>query len=202
MTIATYADLKEKVEAWSHRNDVATMIDDFIDVTEPEIWKTLRVREMEARATNTATTRFLSLPTGFLQMRRLTFQSGANNYDIAAVPPESLQVRSTSGLPATFTVTSQLEFDRTPDSSYTVEMQYWKKLDALSNSNTTNDILTYYPNIYLYGCLWALYEWAAEEGRAQYYWGKFQESMLSANRSSKSGRYGPAPRARIEGLTP
>lgn len=202
MALTTYSNLKAAIEDWSHRNDVNSKLDDFIDMAEAEIWNHLRVRDMEARATNTASTRFLALPDGFLQMRRLQLSSGDNYYDIHSATPESMQITASSGRPKYFTVTTQLEFDRTPDSSYTIEMQYYRKLTALSAGNTTNDILTNYPTIYLYGGLWALYQWANEEERAEYYWNKFLAAIADANAKDKKGRHGPAPRLKIEGSTP
>lgn len=202
MGLTTYSDLKAAIQDWSHRTDVNTKIDDFIDMAESEIWNNLRVREMEARATNTASTRYLNLPEGFLEMRRLQLVSGSTYYDISAASPESMQISGTSGRPAYFTVTTQLEFDRTPDSSYTIEMQYYRKLTALSSSNTTSTILTAYPTVYLFGSLWALYQWANEEERAEYYYQKFISAIDLANGKDKKGRYGPAPRMKIEGSTP
>ena len=40
-----------------------------------------------------------------------------------------------------------------PDSSYTSKINYYKAFDALSDTNTTNYILTSHPAIYLYGSL-------------------------------------------------
>jgi len=40
-----------------------------------------------------------------------------------------------------------------PDSNYTAYINYYKGFDALSDTNTTNYILTSHPSIYLYGSL-------------------------------------------------
>jgi hypothetical protein len=43
------------------------------------------------------------------------------------------------------------------ETSYTLELRYWTKVPALS-TNSTNDILTNFPDVYLYGaCLQAGY---------------------------------------------
>jgi hypothetical protein len=40
-----------------------------------------------------------------------------------------------------------------PDNAYTVSIVYQGRIAALSDSNTTNDILTFFPDVYLYGAL-------------------------------------------------
>lgn len=202
MSLTTYANLKTAIETWSKRQDVSTYIDDFIDLAESEIWRYLRIRDMEARATaSTGADRFLALPDSFIEMRRLKLISGSQHYDVEFSTPEGMQNVSGSGIPKFFTVTTQLEFDRTP-TAYTVEMQYYKSLTALSSSNTTNAVLTRFPSIYLYGALWFLQDWALNPEKSQYYQGLFMQAIASANKQDKAGRYGAAPRMRKEGPTP
>jgi hypothetical protein len=202
MSLTTYLGLKDSIEAWSHRNDVASRLDDFIDLAESEMLKWIRIRDMETRATAVTSGRYLSLPSDFLEMRRLRMISGAQYFEVLSSTPEGMYITQDSGMPKLFTVTSQVEFDRTPDSAYTVEMQYYGKPTALSATNTTNSILTKYPNIYLFGSLWALYLWALQEDKAEYYYGKLMQAIQTANREDKKGRHGPAPAMRYGGPTP
>jgi hypothetical protein len=41
----------------------------------------------------------------------------------------------------------------TPDTGYTGELTYYGKITALSDSNTSNWLLSYAPDLYLYGAL-------------------------------------------------
>lgn len=202
MSLSTYLGLKDAIESWSHRNDVASRLDDFIDLAEAEMLKWVRIRDMETRATAVTSGRYLALPTDFLEMRRIRMVSGAQYFEVLSSTPEGMYITQDSGMPKLFTVTSQVEFDRTPDSAYTAEMQYYAKPAALSATNTTNSILTKYPSIYLFGSLWALYQWALQEDKAEYYYGKFLAAVQSANREDKKGRHGPAPAMRYGGATP
>lgn len=202
MSLSTYLGLKDAIESWSHRNDVASRLDDFIDLAEAEMLKWVRIRDMETRATAVTSGRYLALPTDFLEMRRIRMISGAQYFEVLSSTPEGMFITQDSGMPKLFTVTSQVEFDRTPDSAYTAEMQYYAKPAALSAINTTNSILTKYPSIYLFGSLWALYQWALQEDKAEYYYGKFLAAVQSANREDKKGRHGPAPAMRYGGATP
>ena len=204
MTINNYANLKQAIENWSHRTDISNVIDNFIELAENEIDKRLMLRNNELRATATMSTtdRFLALPDRFLKMRRLTLINGSNNYEIAFKAPEQMTIQDTAGRPKYFTVTSQLEFDRTADSAYTLEMQYFSRLVPLTSSNTSNDTLTDYPDLYLWGCLTQLALWEKDVEMALKYQGKFDQAMNEAKKQEKKGRYGTAPRMMKEGSTP
>ena len=202
MSLTTYLGLRDAIESWSHRNDVASRLDDFIDLAESEMFRWLRIRDMETRSTATTNGRYLSLPPAFMEMRRLKMISGAQYFELLQTTPEGMHITQDSGLPKLFIVSSQIEFDRVPDSTYTVEMQYYAKPTALSSSNTSNAVLTRFPSIYLFGSLWALYQWSLQEDKAEYFNQKFMQAIQSANREDKKGRHGPAPAMRYGGPTP
>ena len=204
MSISTYAELKTAITNWSKRGDTLTVVDDFIDLAEADLWQNLRVKEMVTRATASASTsdRYLALPTGFIDMRRLDLTSGGSTYNLAQVSPEALKVIQGAGIPDSFSVGSQLTFNRIPDSSYTVEMVYYAKPTALSSSNTTNDVLTYYPTTYLYGALFHFAQWAQDDEMLVKYSSLFDEAVKRANSFTKRGVHGPAPAMRTEAPTP
>lgn len=202
MPLSTYLGLRDAIESWSHRNDVSSRLDDFIDLAESEMRRWLRIRDMETRSTASTNGRFLSLPQKFVEMRRLRLNSGSQYYEILSKTPESLYITADSGMPKGYTINSQIEFDRTPDSTYTVEMEYYAYPDALSSTNTSNAVLTRFPSIYLFGSLWALYQWALQEDKSEYFYNKFIAAIQSANREDKKGRHGPAPAMYYQGPTP
>ena len=200
MALDTYANLKQAIERFSHRTDISDVIDDFIDLAESRIDTRLQLRTNEERATASMSGRFLALPDGFLQMRRLTI-TGSPNYEIHYRAPKSMPILST-GRPKYYTITSQIEFDRVPDSAYPLEMSYYKVLVPLTSSNTTNDVLTNYPDLYLYGSLAELHRWARDEQTALYYDGIFEKKLIDAQKQERRGRYGAAPAMKQEGSTP
>jgi hypothetical protein len=183
-------------------------LDDFIQMAEAEMYSNettpIRFRSMESRQTAllVADDRFLQLPDFFLEMRRLKLNLSGSSPDIKYRAPDQLCLNGTSGRPRFYSVTSQLEFDRVPDSAYTIEMQFYIKLTPLSSSNATNAILTDHPNVYLFGALWALWLQAQEEEKAEFYYGKFIGAIRGVNTGDKKGKYGSAPVIRLEGSTP
>lgn len=204
MALNNYANLKQAIERFSHRTDISDVIDDFIDLAENRIDHDLKLRTNEQRATNTlsANSRFVALPSNFLEMRRLSLISGSNNYEIKYKAPEQMRLLNDSGRPDNYTVTSQLEFDRLADANYTLEMSYYVRLTPLDDTNTTNDVLTNHPNLYLYGSLAELFRWARDEEAAITYDAFFDKEMIKANKQERRGRYGPAPAMKYEGPTP
>lgn len=209
MSLDNYNNLKASIRRQSTRTDMKDDdIDDFIAMAEAEMYSNattpIRFRDMESRQTATLSTssRFLALPSNFLQMRRLKLNLSGGDTDVKFMAPDQLNLRGTSGVPRFYSVTSQLEFDRVPDSAYTAEMQLYIKLTALSTANTTNAILTQFPTVYLFGSLWALWLQAQEEEKSEFYYGKFINAIRGVINGDRKGKYGSAPFIRLEGSTP
>ncbi len=96
--------------------------------------------------------------------------------------------------PSFFTIIgNEIQFDRVPDSNYTIEFQYYRKAASLSITNQTNEILTSHPSIYLFGALTALFSYALDTEQQLKYNQMFISAIKGANKADKKGRYGPAP---------
>lgn len=205
MSLDTYVNLKAAIRDKSHRNDMPdSLIDDFIDLAEADMFTRLKLRSMSSRQTavTSTTTRFLALPDDFLEMRRLTIIISDIHRDVKYLPPESMQVFEVTGRPKHFTVTTQLEFDRIADQAYNLEMSLFTILTPLSDANTTNAVLTRFPNVYFFGALYHLYNWGDFEAQAGKYQALFGQAIQLANKQDMRGRYGPAPVIQREGFTP
>lgn len=209
MSLDTYENLTLEIIDWSHRNDVSEKIDTFINLAETEMFtnteEPLKLRGGETRVafSTNITDRFASLPDGYQSSRKLRIQVvNGESVELKYRTPSQLQLLSSTGMPRFFTVTDQIEFDRVSDQVYTGEMQFFQNFTPLSSSNSSNFVLTSYPNIYLFGALWALKEWGEEPQEAAGYYQKFLAAVVGANGNDADGRYGPAPVMRIEGVIP
>lgn len=207
MALNNYSNLKAAIVRFDGSNGNSDIVDDAIDLAEAEMYAnsqaTIRHRAMETRVTDTMDgTRFLALPTDFLEIRSLMLSLPGMDQDLLYVTPESMKEISSSGRPKNYTITSQFEWDRPPDSNYTVVINYYQKLTALSDSNTSNSILLDHPNVYLFGSLWAINLANAEEEKASFYYRQFIDAIKGCNKRFKQGRTGSAPRMRAEGSTP
>mgnify|MGYP003640535554 CR=1 FL=1 len=208
MALDTYANLKESVQDWSHRNDVKSRLDDFILIAEQEMYNNpaepLEAREQEVKSfvDTVKGVNAVALPAGYQSMRSILIDdksTDAQPYQLSYTTPELLRASPTNGCPTSFTVTSLIEFNRPADAIYNIEINHLAKIQALTAANPTNSILTNYPTIYLSGCLWALYEWAKDGESAAASYAKFIGAIQAANLSTQNGKYGPAPVMRSEG---
>ncbi len=207
MALSTYTELKKSIINWSHRGDMDLLIDDFILLAEIDMFKettqheALDVREMETTSTATIDAQALSLPDNFKSMRSMKI-IGDTISDLVFNTPDAMVLKTGTGKPCYYAVTSQLEFDIAPDQDYSVEMNYYKSPDGLSSSNTSNVILVSHPDIYLYGALWALFTHADDEQQAMKYYQRFSLAINGANQADESGRYGTAPYMKLSGSHP
>jgi len=98
----------------------------------------------------------IGLPTDFLEMRDL-FTQGNPRMPVSYMSPSAFtrNARATeSGRPVDYSVIgSEMNFAPIPDGSYVLEMLYYAKPTALSDTTTSNVFLANYPDLLLYGSL-------------------------------------------------
>lgn len=207
MTISTYAELKVAIQSWSKRSDILDQLDTFIDIAESTMYAnpdcSLRVRDMEARATGSTsiTDRFVALPTRYLQMRQVKLNLDAGDYFLTPATPETMGIDSRASVPTEYCVTSQVELNRVSDQVYEIEFLYYQTLAPLTSVATTNAILTRFPQIYLYGAMFALAQWSMQPDMEAKYYNAFIRAIQGANNQDKRGRY-HQPAMRVAGVTP
>jgi hypothetical protein len=158
MALTTYTTLKASIANWLNRSDLTSEIaDDFIKLAEADFNSKLRIRKMIDQSSFTIDTETEALPTGYLQVRDMYILSGNTKYPLTYQTPSQMDSTvgtSTTGRPSSFTILGDtFRFSPKPDGSYTAYLNYYKAFDTLSDTNTTNYILTTHPAIYLYGSL-------------------------------------------------
>ena len=201
----TYDNLIKEIIDWSHRDDLGVKIPDFIQLAENAMYsnevEVLAIRGMEMISTSTTTGQYVALPTDFESARSVRLVTGDNGGELRFQAPEQMRKQVATGKPTFFTVIgNEIQFDRVPDSAYTLEIQYYRKEPSLSTLVQTNAILTSHPSIYLYGALAQVYFFSQDEQQALKYTQLFISAIKGANKADKKGRYGPAPTMSIDGM--
>lgn len=167
MAISNYAELQTAVASWAHRS--TANITDFIDLAESRINAALesRLAEVETTLTATIASRYIALPSGYYNNLGLWLTTYGNRIEIPYVTPEDLAAIDTSNSqPRYYTIDgSNLAFDCPNSIAFTYVLRYKKGYDIASTS--TNDILTRYPNVYLYGSLREASLFANDDNNAQ-----------------------------------
>ena len=145
MAITTYTELKTSVANWLNRDDLTSVIPDFISLAEADIDRKVRHWQMEQRSTASLDARYTQLPPGFLEAVR--FHLDVDERPIELLTPLALQQRrqgnnDTTGKPQFYAVIAgQLEVWPTPDTGYTGELYYYQKITPLSDAAPSNFIL-------------------------------------------------------------
>lgn len=158
MAISTYSELKAAVADWLNRADLTSVIPDFISLAEAQINRQLRTHDMLKRATATVEDDYFSVPTDWLETSVLV-NLGTKTFPMEYVDYErlnELKGLSPTGDPKFYTMIDGKFLilpAATSDSPATLELSYYGKIPALSDSNTTNWLLTKSPDLYLYATL-------------------------------------------------
>ena len=200
MALNSYSALKTSIANWLNRSDLTTEIADFIVLAEKDFNSKLRIRKMNATDSSlTIDSETVALPTGFLQIRDFYILEGGTKYALKYITPAQMdQIRgsSTTGMPSAYTILGDnLRFAPVPSSSYTGVINYYKEFDALSDSNTSNYILTNHPSIYLYGSLYhaANFLGGIEPRQVQQWQQQYTTSLERLERNDREDQYGNAP---------
>jgi hypothetical protein len=183
MALTTYTELKASIADWLNRTDLTTQIPDFISLSEAQIERQLRTRQMLTRTTLTIDAEFESTPADFLEVRTLKLTGTNPITPLTFMTMDSLDEQSTidigSGRPKYFTVIgTEFRFVPTPDASYASEIVYFAKLNKLSTSVATNFLLTSSPDVYLYGSLLQAAPYLLDDARIPV-WSSLYERALS-----------------------
>jgi hypothetical protein len=198
MAFTNFDELVKEIIDWSHRGDLGIKIPDFIQLAENAMYsnevEVLKVRSMAVVSTALTAGQYLELPDDFESARSARLVTGDNGGELKYQAPEQMKKQVSTGRPNFFTVIgNEIQFDRVPDSEYTLEFQYFRKATPLSDDNQTNEILTSHPSIYLFGALTALHSYTLDTEQQIKYNTMFISAVKGANKGDKKGRYGPAP---------
>jgi hypothetical protein len=191
----TYAELKTNIANYLNRSDLTSYIDTFIDSTEAELNRRLRTKEMIKRATATADSQYLTVPTDWQEAINIEITS--NNFSpLFQQSIESLDVyrkanNNAVGQPVYYAmVDDSIELAPTPDSSYTLQLTYYAKINALSDSNATNFVSTDHPDVYLYGALKHASIFLMEDDRIPLFTNQFEKALEEIRLEQEKAAFG------------
>lgn len=203
MAVDTYANLKTEIASHLDRDDLTSDVDTFIDLAEARHKRDIRIRELITRGSITVDARYEDLPTGFLEaisFRLLTDPVTLLEYKSPA--ELSLYRSETTGKPLYYTIGAQIEFEKTPDSSYSGEMLFHKAATALSDANTSNAILVRAPDAYLYGALIAAAPFLQHDERVDMWASLYRSAVDALKQAARQERAVGPLISRVRGATP
>lgn len=186
MSITNYTELQGSVANWLNRGDLTANIPDFITLAECQLSTDLKTRAMEAKTTlsTSAGVNTLALPSDMSEMRRLQVV-GTYNQPLSYRTPDEISIDYAAngyGQPVVFTVIGgNIELAPIPDGVYALELTYSQRIPALTDVNTTNWLLTSWPNAYLYASLLAATPFIMNDARIQVWASLYAQAIDSIN---------------------
>ena len=189
MALATYSDLQTAVANWLNRSDLTTYVPDFIALAEERIYNRLRVRAMEAALNSTISSGVIAVPADYIELKS-AYVDGSPTYLLERGSVEDVYAkyptRSAQGKPLYIAREgSNFIFGPYPDSAYTIKGIYYKRLTALSNSNTSNWLTTNAPSLLLFGSLCEAIPFLKDDARVGIWEQKYAQALDVTNRTDK-----------------
>jgi len=205
--LTDYATLKAGVISFTGRDDLSPLFDTLLALGESAMYnnesKPLRVSSLES-STSLVTvggTNAVALPTDYIALRSLKMTDGGEECELTYNSPSALQI-GTGGQPQYYTINgTNITFDAIPDGVYTLTLDYYARPDALDSTNDTNAILTKYPDIYMYACMFSVYDYTTEPQMSENYYNKMVRSIRGAMKADSKGLR-PNAAMRHRGITP
>lgn len=182
-----YASLQTNVADFLNREDISSIVPTFIELTEAELNRTIRVREMLRNAYTTTSTESVALPSDFLELRHVVLSDQNTPLQKASFAELDIirkNVRVAAEPTHVAVYKNKLELSPIPDKSYTLEIVYYQAIPALSSNTSTNWLIADHPDIYLYGALSKAAPYIGEDERVNVWRGEYQNAVNQLNITS------------------
>ncbi len=173
-----------------HRNDLSSVIGNFIALAESEIQTRCKVLEMETTGTVSVTAGAGSLPTGFLGARKVFWETSPDKQLTYVTPARlhAIKEASEADIPAFYTVEGgSIKVSSTLSGSLNVT--YVSRFTPLSSTNTTTALLTNFPDLYLNGVLFYAAVWTEDAQKQATHRPLFDASIGRVNSNDFERRY-------------
>jgi hypothetical protein len=152
MPFTTYAALQTVVADRLHRTDLTDEIKESISLAEAEMQRECQLVEFEATANVSVTAGVGTLPTDLVAIRSL-YWNGDLTRQLHYLTPAQFDLRRNNSGSTNFYTISGTTLRTSPAETGTVVATYNARFTPLSDSATSNSILTNHPDSYLYGTL-------------------------------------------------
>jgi hypothetical protein len=208
MAISNYSNLQTTIADFLNRDDLTAAIPTFIQLGESQMNRDIRHWEMEARVSGQQSQgdQYMQLPADWVETIRFHLTSQGTNAvelaSLASIADKRAAVDDQAGRPRFYAhVRGEFELFPTPDEDTDFELLYYQKIPALSDSNTTNWLLEYAPDIYLYASLAHSAPYLAEDARIAVWAQMYSAAVAQLNaQSERVKNSGSGIRLNIRGL--
>ena len=196
-TITNYATLQSTVADYLNRQDLSAYIPTFIQLAEADMNTRLRTREMIVRATTTNDDEFVRLPLDFLESINLQLTDGQSPLRFVTLDEaDIINKRQGYNAPTFYSLMNgAIELVPPPATGddVEIEMVYYGKIPALSDSNTSNWLLLKAPDVYLYGALVHAAPFLMDDQRISVFGSFYSQRIEALNDESQKSLHSGSP---------
>lgn len=189
--MTNYSALLTAIADWLHRTDLTAVIPQFVLLAEEDMNKRLRVREMEAFFAGSTSSKVLPISADV---------AGIKSLWPSATPESPLKVQPFERVKASIAATPTLYAIQgnsiVLNADADVEGVIYERIPALSSTNATNNILTAYPSLYLFGAMRYAYAFMKDTNSEASYAAQFQQRLDEVNQADMRDRFTGALTAR------
>ena len=194
----TYAELQSFVADFLARDDLTEQTKTFIRLAEQRMSRELDIALLETttQLAVTANATTTALPTDLRSIREVAKIVDGTRTNLSYLTPAQFDVRvRDAGQSETefYTiVANNIKLAAVPTADLTLELIYNEGVAQLSDSNTTNTLLTRHGDAYLHGTLKQAFDFLQDEQRSVYHDAQFTRCLAEIDRDSDKQRYGNA----------
>jgi hypothetical protein len=196
-TITNFTTLVSTVADYLNRQDLSAQIPTFIQLAESDLNTRLRCREMIVRATTTNDDEYVRLPLDFLEGINLQLVGGQSPLRyITLDEADIVNARQGYNAPTFYSLMNgAIELVPPPATGVDVEIEmvYYGKITALSDSNQTNWLLLKAPDVYLYGALVHAAPFLMDDQRISVFGSFYSQRVEALNDESQKSLHSGSP---------
>ena len=194
----TYSELQAFVADFLARDDLSTQIRTFVRLAEQRMSRELDIALLETttQLAVTANATTTALPTDLRSIREVAKIVDGVRTNLSYLTPAQYDVRiRDAGQSATefYTiVANNIKLAAVPTADLTLELVYNEGVAQLSDTATSNTLLTRHGDCYLHGTLKQAFDFLQDEQRSVYHDAQFTRCLAEIDRDSNKQRYGNA----------
>jgi hypothetical protein len=197
MSIANYSELQTAVGRWLHRPNLTAIIPDFIALGESRVNRVLRLRAMETSFEATISSGTVTVPDRYAELK-FAYIDGTPTRILQRKTAEwvmnTYPTRSADGKPSYIARDGDtFIFGPYPDSAYTVKATYYRKFEALSDSNTSNWLTANAGDLLLFASLCEAAPYLEDDSRIAGWEGKYSAVMEALIREDEKEEFSGGP---------
>lgn len=202
-TIVDYSSLGQAVTDFSHRSDLASFVDYFIQLAQKDInddifdkneGNGIRYMEVALTPTNIDTNGHFAVPSDYLALKDMEIASGQqwNTLSLRGVAwmYDNYTTRAPSGLPAYVArEASNFIFGPYPDSAYAIQGTYYQEAALLTSGAPTNWMVLKTPQLLLAAVMRKANLFIKDPNFLQVWEGQYQDSLQKLIDRDKAERW-------------